>query len=58
MAVYFGVREIPAVILINQAGKVVSLDAHGKKLGKELRKLLGPIPESERDEKAATKSAT
>jgi len=40
-AVYYGIAGIPTVILVNQQGKVVSLNARGPELGKQLEKLLG-----------------
>ena len=42
----YGVMGIPQLILVDQQGKVVSLEARGPKLGEELEKLLGP-PEKE-----------
>jgi len=41
-AQYYGVMAIPTVILVDAEGKVVSLDARGPKLGRQLEKLLGP----------------
>ena len=43
-ASYYGVLGIPTMILVGKDGKVVSLDAHGDTLLKELE-LLGPVPE-------------
>lgn len=40
----FGISAIPACILINQEGKVVSLNARGAELGRLLEELLGPPP--------------
>jgi len=40
-AVHYGISGIPTVILVNQEGNVVSLNARGPALGKELEKLLG-----------------
>jgi thiol-disulfide isomerase/thioredoxin len=42
IAQYYGISGIPAVILLNQEGKVVSLNARGEELGKLLKDLLGP----------------
>ncbi|MFV0443513.1 MAG: TlpA family protein disulfide reductase [Planctomycetaceae bacterium] len=42
IARYYGINGIPAVILVNQEGKVVNLAARGPALGAELEKLLGP----------------
>ncbi len=38
----YGVMGIPQLILVDQQGKVVSLEARGPKLVEELEKLLGP----------------
>ncbi len=43
IARYYGISGIPAVILINQEGKVVSLSARGPELPALLEKLLGPV---------------
>lgn len=42
LAVHYGVIGIPQLILIGPDGKVVSVDARGKRLGRALQKLLGP----------------
>lgn len=42
MANYYGIMAIPTVILVDQQGKVVSLNARGEALTRELAKLLGP----------------
>ncbi len=44
LARYYGITGIPAVFLVNQEGKVVSLNARGEELGELLAKLLGPAP--------------
>ncbi|TWU28208.1 TlpA family protein disulfide reductase [Bythopirellula polymerisocia] len=41
LAVYYGITGIPRAILVDQAGKVVSMNARGPILERELRKLLG-----------------
>lgn len=41
LAVKYGITAIPTTILIDQEGKVVSLEARGPRLGAELEKLLG-----------------
>ena len=41
----FGVEGIPALLLVGKDGKVVTLKARGPDLGKELERLLGPVPE-------------
>ncbi len=50
LATYYGIMSIPAVILVNQEGKVVSLNARGPELGEQLTKLLGPADEGEKKE--------
>jgi thiol-disulfide isomerase/thioredoxin len=47
LAVYYGVNGIPCVILTNQKGEVVSLNARGPELGKKLEELLGKVEEKE-----------
>ncbi|MCA9052607.1 MAG: TlpA family protein disulfide reductase [Planctomycetaceae bacterium] len=42
IARHYGISGIPTVILVNQEGKVVNLNARGPALGEELAKLLGP----------------
>ena len=42
MAVRYGIRAIPSVFLVDTEGKVVSLEARGSELGKQLEKLMGP----------------
>ncbi len=44
IAQQYGISAIPACILINQEGKVVSLNARGAELGRLLEELLGPPP--------------
>jgi thiol-disulfide isomerase/thioredoxin len=41
IATYYGVSAIPATILVDQKGDVVSLNARGKKLSELLEELLG-----------------
>ena len=41
MAVYYGITGIPMAILVDRDGKVVSLQARGEMLARELRRLLG-----------------
>lgn len=43
IARHYGINAIPAVILINQEGKVINLNARGEALQEELTKLLGPV---------------
>lgn len=43
-ATRYGIELLPTVILVDQSGKVVSLDARGPELVEQLEKLLGPIP--------------
>lgn len=42
IASYYGVTAIPTVILVDKKGKVVSLNARGPELGRQLEELLGP----------------
>jgi thiol-disulfide isomerase/thioredoxin len=49
-AKYYGVTGIPTVILVDKAGKVISLEARGEQLGELLAQLLGPAPEKTADE--------
>jgi thiol-disulfide isomerase/thioredoxin len=53
LAVYYGVNGIPCVILMNQKGDVVSLNARGPELGKKLEELLGKADETKADETKA-----
>ena len=41
IANYYGVMAIPTVILVNKEGKVITLNARGEELGKQLELLLG-----------------
>lgn len=43
IARHYGISGIPTAILVNQEGKVVSLEARGENLQEELAKLLGPV---------------
>ena len=43
LATYYGITGIPTVLLTNQKGEVVSLNARGPELGKKLAELLGPV---------------
>ena len=43
LAEYYGISAIPFIALVNKEGKVVTLDARGRRLHEELEKLLGPI---------------
>jgi len=47
---YYGIMGIPTMILVGKDGKVLSLNARGEELNKELEKLLGPV-EEKKDEK-------
>lgn len=40
-ATYYGIFGIPAMMLVDQEGKVVSLNTRGKRLGEQLEKMLG-----------------
>jgi thiol-disulfide isomerase/thioredoxin len=48
---YYGVVGIPLPILVDKAGKVVSMDARGPELDRLLEQYLGPAPEVKSDEK-------
>jgi thiol-disulfide isomerase/thioredoxin len=54
MSTYYGIIGIPQLILVGKDGKVVSLEARGPQLGKELEKLLGP-PEKKKEDKTEEK---
>jgi peroxiredoxin len=41
MAVKYGIRTVPALILVDKDGKVAAVNCHGKELGKQLDKMLG-----------------
>jgi thiol-disulfide isomerase/thioredoxin len=41
LAIYYGVQSVPTAILIDQNGKVVSLNARGENLSRRLEELLG-----------------
>ncbi|RIK84189.1 MAG: hypothetical protein DCC68_02025 [Planctomycetota bacterium] len=61
VAVHYGISGIPTVILVDQQGKVVSLNARGPELGKLLEKLLGSsdsTDEPKTEEKTATAEAS
>lgn len=42
---YYGIFAIPTTVLVGKDGKVISLDARGRKLDAHLEKLLGPVEE-------------
>lgn len=44
IATYFGISSIPATLLVDRDGKVVSLSARGEDLTQQLEKLLGDEP--------------
>ncbi len=41
-AAYYGITALPATILVDQNGKVVSMMAQGEELNRSLKQLLGP----------------
>jgi thiol-disulfide isomerase/thioredoxin len=43
---YYGIMAIPTMVLVGKDGRVVSLDARGENLKKELTRLLGPVEEA------------
>ncbi len=52
-AVYYGINAIPATILVDQQGNVVTFAARGPELGLQLKKLLGePLEPDPADEPA------
>lgn len=51
---YYGIMAIPTVILVDKEGKVVSTEARGPELAKQLEKLLGP-PSADKDDKSDSK---
>jgi len=53
---YYAVMSIPQMILVDKSGKVVSLEARGPELGRQLEKLLGPAKKKEAGEKKSKKS--
>ncbi len=54
MATHYGITGIPTAILVDQEGKVVSLNARGKELDKQLESLLGPVEEPAEDPAEST----
>lgn len=52
LAVYYGIDGIPAAILVDKEGKVVSLRARGSELLRRLEELLGPAEEPAADTKS------
>ncbi len=50
---HYGISAWPTVLLVDRDGKVVSLNARGKTLRDELKRLLGPIQEKPAEEKPA-----
>ncbi len=43
-AVHYGISAVPATLLVDTQGRVVSMTARGEELEKQLEKLLGPAP--------------
>jgi len=50
IAVHYGITGLPAMILVDQNGKVVDADIHGATLDEALEKLLGPLPKPAKSE--------
>ncbi|MBI2480822.1 MAG: TlpA family protein disulfide reductase [Planctomycetia bacterium] len=48
MAKYYGVMGIPATMLLDRDGKVVSMGVRGGELGRQLASLLGPVEATEK----------
>lgn len=51
-ATRYGIQGIPSCFLIDQEGKVVSLECRGEALPEFLAKLLGPVEKSDKSEKS------
>ncbi len=49
IARYYGINGIPTAILVNQEGKVVTLNARGPMLAQHLQELLGPADETAKE---------
>jgi thiol-disulfide isomerase/thioredoxin len=50
MAVKYGIQAIPAAVLVDQDGKVITKNARGEDLGKNLKQLLGdPLPVEDKE---------
>ncbi|MBX7165413.1 MAG: TlpA family protein disulfide reductase [Pirellulales bacterium] len=47
LATYYGIFGIPATMLVDQKGNVVSLSARGPELAEQLEKLLGPVEDTD-----------
>jgi len=60
IAQHYGISAIPACILINAEGKVVSLNARGKMLDEELTKIYGQLPNLQEriEDKSKDKAST
>jgi thiol-disulfide isomerase/thioredoxin len=56
MSTYYGVFGVPTVILVGADGKVISINARGEQLGKELKKLFGP-PKAKKQKAPETQKA-
>ncbi len=51
--VYYGIMNLPTMILVGKDGRVTSINARGETLREELEVLLGPASEKKSDKKAA-----
>lgn len=56
IVLHYGVNKMPKVILVDQEGKVVSLDARGERLDDLLAQLLGPPDEKPATEQPASET--
>lgn len=56
MATHYGISGIPTAILVDQSGKVVSLNARGAELDKQLEALLGPAETDSEEDKPEPKT--
>lgn len=57
LARHYGISGIPAAYLVDQEGKVVSMNARGEILNKLLAEMLGPPEESEEEKDSETAEA-
>ncbi len=58
MAVHYGIKGIPAAILVDQQGKVITLNARGPMLREHLEQLLGKVEEPKSDKQGASEGRT
>jgi thiol-disulfide isomerase/thioredoxin len=56
-AEHYGISAIPTVILVDTAGKVVSMNARGPELGRQLARLIGPVGDKKAEIEALKEEA-